>query len=148
VQRLYWVQFEGYLPSKPHLHHQYDSPQHATIGGPDFYVDTWIREKNEKSTPGSDLEHIEAVIRAKGYKMPAGMMMVRLVHLLDEQKAQRIDDHLRRGLCAHWIYRCRSEERRQSLRSVARHRKESGRDSNKRKSRLSGQSRRNCVRDL
>jgi hypothetical protein len=90
VQRLYWVQFEGYLPTKPDLHHQYDSPRHATIGGLDFYVDTWIREKNEKTTPGSDLEHIEALIRAKEYKMPAGMMIVRLVHLLDEQKRKEL----------------------------------------------------------
>jgi hypothetical protein len=33
VQRLYWVQFEVYLPSKPALHHKYDSPRHTTIGG-------------------------------------------------------------------------------------------------------------------
>jgi hypothetical protein len=39
VQRLYWVQFEGYLPSKPDLHHKYDSPRHTTIGGLDFYVE-------------------------------------------------------------------------------------------------------------
>jgi hypothetical protein len=90
VQRLYWVQFEGYLPSKPDLHHQYDSPRHATIGDLDFYVDTWIREKNEKTAPGSDLEHIEALIRAKGYKMSAGMMTVRFVHLLDEQKRKEL----------------------------------------------------------
>lgn len=48
VQRLYWVQFEGYLPSKPELHHAYDSPRHLTIGGMDFYVDTWTRSSNEK----------------------------------------------------------------------------------------------------
>jgi hypothetical protein len=72
------------------LHHQYDSPRHATIGGLDFYVDTWIREKNEKTTPGSDLEHIEALIRAKGYKIPVGMVIVRLAHLLDEQKRKEL----------------------------------------------------------
>ena len=31
VQRLYWVQFEGYLPTKPDLHHQYDSARRATM---------------------------------------------------------------------------------------------------------------------
>src|SRR3954468_19184160 len=41
VQRLGWVQFEQYIPTKPELHHTYDSPRHATIGGLDFYVDTW-----------------------------------------------------------------------------------------------------------
>jgi hypothetical protein len=89
VQRLYWVQFEGYLPTKPELKHQYDSPRHVEIGDMDFYVDTWVAN-DEKIHAGSDREHIEALIRAKGYKMPAGMMYVRLVHLLDEQKRKEL----------------------------------------------------------
>jgi hypothetical protein len=90
VQRLYWIQFEGYLPSKPGLAHTYDSPRHATIGGLDFYVDTWPRADGEKTTPGSDREHIEALIRTKGYKMPSAMMYVRLVHLLDQEKRKEL----------------------------------------------------------
>jgi len=90
VQRLYWAQFEQYLPSKPGLHHTYDSPRHAQIGGLDFYVDTWVRSNTFKIDPGSDREHIEDLIRAKGYKMPAGMMYVRLVHLLDDQKRKEL----------------------------------------------------------
>jgi len=90
VQRLYWVQFEAYLPTKPDLHHQYDSPRHTTIGGMDFYVDTWTRAADEKMRTGSDREHIVALIQAKGYRMPSGMMYVRLVHLLDEQKRKEL----------------------------------------------------------
>ena len=90
VQRLYWVQFEAYLPSKPKLHHRYDSPQHATIGGLDFYVDTWTSTNDKKAAAGSDVEHIKALIHAKSYKMPAGMMYVRLVHLLDEQMRKEL----------------------------------------------------------
>jgi hypothetical protein len=90
VQRLYWVQFEGYVPTKPELKHEYNSPEHAKIGGVDFYVDTWVRSSNRKTRPGSDTEHIEALIREKGYKLPAGMMEVRLVHLLDEQKRKEL----------------------------------------------------------
>jgi len=90
VQRLYWVQFEAYVPSRPELKHTYDSPQHTQIGGMDFYVDTWARASNEETTPGSDREHIEALIRAHGYKMPPGMIYVRLVHLLDEQKRKEL----------------------------------------------------------
>jgi hypothetical protein len=90
VQRLYWVQFESYLPSKPKLKHQYDSSRHATIGGLDFYVDTWTSTNDKKPEAGSDAEHIKALIRAHGYKMPAGMMYVRLVHLLDEQKRKEL----------------------------------------------------------
>src|SRR5215471_20230608 len=49
VQRLYWIQFEGYLPSRPDLAHTYDSPRHTRIGGYDFFVDTWPRAGDEKS---------------------------------------------------------------------------------------------------
>jgi hypothetical protein len=90
VQRLYWVQFEGYLPSKPDLAHQYDSPRHRTIGGLDFYVDTWVRAKDAETQKGSDRQHIEELMRSKGFNMPAGMMYVRLVHLLDERKRKEL----------------------------------------------------------
>jgi len=90
VQRLYWVQFEGYLPRKPNLRHRYDSPRHATIGGLDFYVDTWTSTNKKKAATGSDAQHIKALIRAHGYKMPAGMMYVRLVHLLDKPKRKEL----------------------------------------------------------
>lgn len=90
VQRLYWVQFEGYLPSHPDLKHTYNSPQHATMGGMDFYVDAWARSRDTAIDPGSDREHIEALIKAKGYKMPAGMMYVRFVHLLDDSRRREL----------------------------------------------------------
>ena len=90
VQQLYWIQFEGYLPSKPDLHHQYDSPTHTTIGGMDFYVDTWVRGNDEKFDVGSDREHIESLIHNKGYSMPSGMMYIRLVHLLDDQRRKEL----------------------------------------------------------
>jgi hypothetical protein len=90
VQRLYWLQFEGYLPSHPDLHHKYDSPRHATIGEMDFYVDTWVRAKHATTESGSDREHIEALLRAKGYRMPEAMMYVRLVHLLDKENRKEL----------------------------------------------------------
>jgi hypothetical protein len=90
VNRLYWVQFEGYLPTRPKLKHQYDSPRHTTIDGLDFYVDTWVESNDVREKPGSDGEHIEALLRAKGYRLPAGMICVRLVHLLDKQKRKEL----------------------------------------------------------
>ena len=90
VRRLYWIQFEGYLPSKPELAHTYDSPRHLTIGGLDFFVDTWPRADGEASRAGSDREHVEALLRSQGYQMPAGMMYVRLVHLLDQAKRKEL----------------------------------------------------------
>jgi hypothetical protein len=90
VQEFYWVQIEQYIPTRPELHHTYDSPRHATIGGLDFYVDTWPRSNGEKTESGSDREHIDALIRAKGYKIPADMMYVRPVHLLDAEKRKEL----------------------------------------------------------
>jgi hypothetical protein len=90
VKRLYWVQFEGYVPSRPELKHTYDSPRHAFIGGLDFYVDTWVRNVDSEVEPGSDVEHVRALIRGKGYHMPEGMVSVHLVHLLDETKRKEL----------------------------------------------------------
>lgn len=90
VTRLYWIQFEGYLPSKPDLHHTYDSPRHADLGGWDFHVDTWLRERDEPIKPGSDREAVERILKSKGYKIPAGMMYLRLVHLLDNEKRKEL----------------------------------------------------------
>ena len=90
IQRLYWVQFEGYVASRPELHHTYDSPRHTALGGLDFYVDTWVSGRGDTVTKGSDLEHILALVRSRGYTMPADMMSVRLVHLIDQQKRKEL----------------------------------------------------------
>jgi hypothetical protein len=112
VQRLYWVQFEGYLPSMPKLQHEYRSTRHATLAGMDFYVDTWL-ERNDSAGPrsqdlraleawvrakgyavpegintGSDEQHIAALLRANGYALAPAMMSVRFVHLLDNKRRE------------------------------------------------------------
>ena len=90
VQRLYWVQFESYLPTRPELHHTYDSPRHTQIGGLDFYVDTWVEPTSEHIKPDSDVEHIHTLLETHGYKLPSGMISVRLVHLLDDKKRKEL----------------------------------------------------------
>jgi len=56
----------------------------------DFYVDTWVRAKDATTESGSDREHVEALLRAKNYRMPEAMMYVRLVHLLDKEKRKEL----------------------------------------------------------
>ena len=90
VQRLYWIQFESYLPTKPELHHTYDSPRHTQISDLDFYVDTWVEPSNEHIKPDSDVEHIHNILQSRGFTLPTGMMSVRLVHLLDQQKRKEL----------------------------------------------------------
>src|SRR4029077_2959523 len=65
ISRLYWVQFEAYLPSHPTLHHTYDSPRHLRIGGLDFYVDTWVSSGSRPAEPGSDDAHLDTLLASK-----------------------------------------------------------------------------------
>jgi hypothetical protein len=88
VRRLYWIQFEAYLPTRPELKHTYDSPRHASLGGLDFFVDTWVRAKDEQTKQGSDLEHIVDLVGKKGYHIPEGIMYVRLVYLFHEKRKE------------------------------------------------------------
>jgi len=81
VTHLYWVQFEAYVPTRPELKHKYESVRHENLGGSDFFVDTWIETSDSKTEPGSDTEHIRALVNGRGYRLPAAMMSVRLVTL-------------------------------------------------------------------
>ena len=53
VHKLFWIQFEGYLPSHADAHYDYNSPRHTTIGGLDFYLDTWVRGSEAATRAGS-----------------------------------------------------------------------------------------------
>ena len=90
IQRLYWVQFEAYIPSKPEAKYDYDSPRHVELGGLNFFLDTWARREDGKSRTGSDREHIEKMIRDHGFKMPAQMTYARLVHLPTPDKRKEL----------------------------------------------------------
>jgi hypothetical protein len=45
VKRLYWIQFEGYLQSRPELHHTYDSPRHTKLGSEDVAPTDYTAEQ-------------------------------------------------------------------------------------------------------
>jgi len=104
VERLYWLQFEAYLPSHPEFHHSYDSKRHVTLGGMDFLVDTWVKSTATEDEPDSDTAHLKALLGAKGYRLPASMMSVRFVHLMDDGRKELMfiysEDLAPRGLTA------------------------------------------------
>lgn len=89
IRRFYWIQFEAYLPSRPQLHHTYDSPQHATIGGLDFYVDARVSPAVNPQEPGSDGAHFYSLLASHGYRR-GDFMYVRLVHLTDATKRKEL----------------------------------------------------------
>jgi len=81
VTRLYWIQFEGYLPESRGRYDSYKSPIRADIGGREFIVDGGLMRTQTVSRPGSDRERVFEILKAKGYVLPPGMMYRRMVHL-------------------------------------------------------------------
>lgn len=89
VQKLHWVQFEAYLPSRPELKHGYSSKRHVTLGGMDFLVDTWVTSSGDDNDgPDSDTTHLKKLLGAAGYTLPESTMSVRLVHLMDGNRKE------------------------------------------------------------
>jgi hypothetical protein len=89
VKRLYWIQFEGYLPSTPGAVYGYKFERTLDLGGMRFDV----RPRFGPSQPakeGSDSAKVQAMLHARGYTEPASMMNVRLVHLTDATKRREL----------------------------------------------------------
>ena len=90
VQRMYWIQFEQFIPSRPELQHNYKPEELTQFAGMEMYVRARFGKSDEVAKEGSDLERVQALIRAKGYSLPPAMMNVRLVKLLDPQRRQEL----------------------------------------------------------
>jgi hypothetical protein len=90
VKRLYWVQFEGYLPDVPHRY-EYDSPGRVTMGGLEFFADGGAQRSDAPyRRPDSDREHVVNLITAKGYRLPEALMIQRFVHLTDDTRRREL----------------------------------------------------------
>jgi hypothetical protein len=87
IKRLYWIQFEGYLPSNSHSY-QYKINKQVNLGGLTFIADTFARSsvgagKDRKDRPDSDLGKAEAFLESKGYRIERNSLVLqRLVHLI------------------------------------------------------------------
>ena len=83
VSRLYWVQFEGYLPSNTHAY-DYDSPKKVNIGGLDFFADVYATKSDPKrGRPDSDSAKAREFLASKGYKIANDeVMFQRLVNMV------------------------------------------------------------------
>jgi len=83
--RLYWIQFESYLPSRPELSYNYaDGNRRAEPWG----LVTWLRAGPTRTDgamrPGSDREHVFNILRRANVPIPAEVMNVRMVQMLDD----------------------------------------------------------------
>ena len=82
VSRMYWIQFEGYLPQISASYDGYTSPLRVDLGGGrEFIVDGGLSRSSAPTRQGSDRERVQELLKAKGYVLPAEMMTRRMVHL-------------------------------------------------------------------
>lgn len=91
INRMYWVQFEGYLPGNTNTY-RYKANKTVHLGGLEFIADAYAR--NVKANPGrpdSDGARARAFLEGKGYRMPSDeILSQRLVHLVDEAKRNEL----------------------------------------------------------
>ena len=85
LRRLYWIQFESYLPSLPDKGYNYaDGNRRMEAWG----VPTWVRAGPVRTDgpmrAGSDREHVIGILKRAGYTVPDEVMNVRMVQLLDD----------------------------------------------------------------
>jgi hypothetical protein len=89
VKRLYWVQFEGYLPSNDHTY-DYSSDPTIEAAGWTWHTNSKVRPKDTKWRADSDGGHMLALLESKGYKLNGDYARLRLVHLTDETKRSEL----------------------------------------------------------
>lgn len=89
VKAWYWIQFEAYLPANKHIYN-YSKDEAVKFNGRDFRQRARFGPTNEAPRAGSDLEHVYAMVAKAGYTLPADMMNVRLVQVLDEAKRKEL----------------------------------------------------------
>jgi hypothetical protein len=86
VRKLYWIQFESYWPSKPDLTHNYTGDRREHHWGTTVWVRAEPSATSSPAKPGSDSEHVRALLKRAGYTRPEALMSVRMVQLLDDPK--------------------------------------------------------------
>jgi hypothetical protein len=85
VRRLYWIQFESYLPSLPERRYNYaDGNRRLDLWGAAAWVRAAPADTSGPSRAGSDRERVLALLKRGGFAVPADVLSVRLVRLLDD----------------------------------------------------------------
>lgn len=91
IKRMYWVQFEGYLPTNTHSY-TYKGNRQVNFGGLEFIVDAYAR--NIKANPGrpdSDGARGRAFLETKGFKLGSDeTLSLRLLHFIGEKKRDEL----------------------------------------------------------
>jgi len=81
VKRYVWIQFEGYLPDKPHSY-DYSSDSTTTMWGRTIYRNSVLRRiPTTEQNPASDGAHARQFLRDRGLTVAPSMLYHRLVWL-------------------------------------------------------------------
>lgn len=84
VRRIFWIQFEGYLPEHPTLRYQpHRAYRQVMMSGTPFYQRARFGSATDVPAPGSEAERVFALLRGKGYTVPAETVNVTYKHFLD-----------------------------------------------------------------
>jgi hypothetical protein len=89
VKRLYWIQFEGYLPTNTHSYN-YSKDVPVTFAGLPFHQRTHVGPTNNTPRAGGDGERVRQMLARGGYRYAPEVMNVRLVHLLDDTRRKEL----------------------------------------------------------
>jgi len=89
VQRLYWVQFESYLPDNTHTY-KYPFLEKVTLAGLDFDVHGRYSPTDVQNKTGSERERVVGMLGKAGYQLPKEQLNLRLIHLPDEAKRKEL----------------------------------------------------------
>ncbi|HWW77345.1 MAG TPA: hypothetical protein VNZ44_18225 [Pyrinomonadaceae bacterium] len=98
IRRLYWVQFEAYLPNNGHAY-DYKSPNVVSLGGLDFIADSAARhipapaagQAGQPENKISDGDRARAFLASKGFTPASGeVLWQRLVHMADESRRSEL----------------------------------------------------------
>jgi hypothetical protein len=95
LRSFYWIQFEQYLPGKGDTY-TYAPVRLLPIGSLDFITDTKVfadygrTVMNPEKLNGSDQSRAGALLRAKGYRLPAAAVRARMFYLPDESRRKEL----------------------------------------------------------
>lgn len=88
IKRIYWVQFEGYIPSKPNLRYQPKSSREETLGELPFFARPRFGSMAEAPRPDSDAARVFGMLQSLGYQLPAHMMNATFIHYFGDMRKE------------------------------------------------------------
>ncbi len=88
VRRLYWLQFEAYLPGRGGRY-KYEG-ETVRLGPLAFVGNQQARSTTAQPRAGSDGARIRELLASKNHRLPPAMLWQRLVHLPDEGKRREL----------------------------------------------------------